>query len=95
MPTSNYVESCFWNFDTLFVPQKHPARDLQDTFYISDPKTAQIEDKEYLERVKKVHEKGDYGSIGYKYDYSVEESEKLVFRTHTTAASARMLHKVA
>ena len=29
MPTNNYVESSFWNFDALFVPQKHPARDAQ------------------------------------------------------------------
>lgn len=35
MPTSKYVESSFWNFDALFVPQQHPARDLQDTFYLS------------------------------------------------------------
>ena len=33
MPTNRYVESGFWNFDALFVPQQHPARDLQDTFY--------------------------------------------------------------
>lgn len=37
MPTNRYVETGFWNFDALFVPQQHPARDLQDTFYISDP----------------------------------------------------------
>lgn len=35
-----YVESGFWNFDSLFVPQQHPARDLQDTFYVSDPPRA-------------------------------------------------------
>ena len=35
MPTNNFIESSFWNFDTLFVPQKHPARDAQDTFFIS------------------------------------------------------------
>jgi len=40
MPTSRYVESGFWNFDGLFVPQQHPARDLQDTFYVSDPPKA-------------------------------------------------------
>ena len=40
MPTSRFVESGFWNFDTLYVPQQHPARDLQDTFYISDPPKA-------------------------------------------------------
>jgi phenylalanyl-tRNA synthetase alpha chain len=27
MPTNQFVESSFWNFDTLFVPQQHPARD--------------------------------------------------------------------
>ena len=38
MPSNQYVETGFWNFDTLFVPQQHPARDLQDTFYLKDPK---------------------------------------------------------
>jgi phenylalanyl-tRNA synthetase alpha chain len=40
MPTNRFVETGFWNFDALYVPQQHPARDLQDTFYISDPATA-------------------------------------------------------
>ena len=35
MPTNNYVESSFWNFDALFQPQQHPARDAHDTFFIS------------------------------------------------------------
>lgn len=38
--TPRYVESGFWNFDSLFVPQQHPARDLQDTFYVADPPRA-------------------------------------------------------
>lgn len=37
MPTARFVDTGFWNFDALFVPQQHPARDLQDTFYVSDP----------------------------------------------------------
>jgi phenylalanyl-tRNA synthetase alpha chain len=40
MPTSRFVETGFWNFDALFVPQQHPARDIQDTFFISDPPKA-------------------------------------------------------
>ncbi|PWY91156.1 phenylalanyl-tRNA synthetase beta chain cytoplasmic [Aspergillus heteromorphus CBS 117.55] len=40
MPTNRFVETGFWNFDALFVPQQHPARDLQDTFYIADPAVA-------------------------------------------------------
>ena len=35
MPTNRYVESSFWNFDALFQPQQHPARDAHDTFFIS------------------------------------------------------------
>ena len=35
MPTNNFVESSFWNFDALFQPQMHPARDAHDTFFIS------------------------------------------------------------
>ena len=51
MPTNNYVESCFWNFDALFQPQAHPARDAQDTFFVSEPATATDFPKEYLEKV--------------------------------------------
>ncbi|CRK40670.1 hypothetical protein BN1708_016820, partial [Verticillium longisporum] len=95
MPTNKYVESGFWNFDALFVPQQHPARDLQDTFYISDPKVAgrpgpeSEDDKKdyetYWENVKQVHQDGKYGSIGYRYPWEADESLKLVLRTHTTS----------
>ena len=27
--------SSFWNFDALFQPQQHPARDAHDTFFLS------------------------------------------------------------
>ncbi|MFN9899641.1 MAG: hypothetical protein ACK55Z_12810 [bacterium] len=37
MPTNRYVESSFWNFDSLFQPQSHPARDMHDTFFIKNP----------------------------------------------------------
>lgn len=30
------VESDYYNFEALNVPKYHPARDMQDTFYISD-----------------------------------------------------------
>ncbi|NXD88830.1 SYFA ligase, partial [Halcyon senegalensis] len=34
MPTDHFVESSFWNFDALFQPQQHPARDQHDTFFL-------------------------------------------------------------
>lgn len=30
------IETMFYNFEALNIPEKHPARDAQDTFYISD-----------------------------------------------------------
>lgn len=62
MPTNNYVESSFWNFDALFQPQQHPARDAHDTFFMLDPATSSKFPMEYLEKVKNVHSKGGYGS---------------------------------
>lgn len=31
----------------------------------------------------------------YKYDWKIEEAQKNILRTHTTAVSARMLYKLA
>ncbi|XP_068606060.1 phenylalanine--tRNA ligase alpha subunit [Brachionichthys hirsutus] len=95
MPTNNFIESSFWNFDALFQPQQHPARDQHDTFFLSDPALARDFPQDYLERVKKVHSEGGFGSQGYKYDWKIEEAQKNVLRTHTTAVSARMLYKLA
>lgn len=96
MPTSQYVDSGFWNFDTLFVPQQHPARDLQDTFYLKDPVQAdEPSDKTYWNNIKKVHQEGAYGSLGYRYPWKSEEAQRLVLRTHTTAISSAMLYKLA
>lgn len=47
-----------------------------------------------MEKVKKVHSEGGYGSLGYRYDWKIEEARKNVLRTHTTAVSARMLYKL-
>lgn len=96
MPSNQYVDSGFWNFDALYVPQQHPARDLQDTFYIKLPAVAGApEDKQYWENVKTVHQDGAYGLIGYRYPWRGEELLRLVLRTHTTAILAQMLHRLA
>ncbi|KAI0796614.1 phenylalanine-tRNA ligase [Abortiporus biennis] len=95
MPTSSFVESGFWCFDSLFVPQQHPAREVQDTFYLSDPSRSLPPPEDYYKRVAKVHEFGGYGSTGYRAPWSDKESRKLLLRTHTTASSASMLYKLA
>eukprot|EP00004_Rigifila_ramosa_P019819 TRINITY_DN5089_c0_g1_i3.p1 TRINITY_DN5089_c0_g1~~TRINITY_DN5089_c0_g1_i3.p1 ORF type:complete len:517 (-),score=121.31 TRINITY_DN5089_c0_g1_i3:27-1577(-) len=95
MPTNTFVESSFWNFDALFQPQAHPARDMHDTFFILDPATCRDIPADYMERVKDVHEHGGYGSAGYRYDWKESEARKNLLRTHTTAWSTRMLYRLA
>lgn len=37
----------------------------------------------------------NFRSQGYQYDWKIEEAQKNLLRTHTTAVSARMLYKLA
>jgi phenylalanyl-tRNA synthetase alpha chain len=97
MPTNNFIESSFWNFDSLFQPQQHPARDAHDTFFLDNPKYSKVKNfyPDYFARVKEIHEIGGHGSVGWKYNWSEEEASKNILRTHTTAVSSRMLFKLA
>ncbi|XP_053991492.1 phenylalanine--tRNA ligase alpha subunit-like isoform X2 [Hylaeus volcanicus] len=97
MPTHEWLENSFWNFDSLFQPQHHPARDMQDTFFIKNPSSSTLRDidPQYLKDVQQVHEIGGYGSSGWKYIWSQKEASKNVLRTHTTACSSRMLFFLA
>lgn len=94
--TGNFVESAFWNFDALFQPQDHPARDMHDTFYLKNPISIKIPKFDELnEKVKQTHENGwTTGSTGWGYDWSSEVAQKTVLRTHTTAVTARHLSKL-
>lgn len=60
MKTNQFVESSFWNFDTLYQPQQHPARDAHDTFFCESPETANEEmiPKDYFEKVREMHQSG-------------------------------------
>lgn len=88
------VESAFFNFDALFQPQDHPAREMHDTFYLNNPKEAKLPKKELVEAVKSTHENGgDSGSLGWGYKWSYEIAKKVLLRTHTTATTCRRLAK--
>ena len=90
----DYVESCFWNMDALFIPQDHPARDMQDTFYLGRPRTVEIEDAELMEKIRSVHENGGgTGSTGWQYRWSRTEAERALLRTHTTVNTIRYLSR--
>ncbi|MDD5193130.1 MAG: phenylalanine--tRNA ligase subunit alpha [Candidatus Nanoarchaeia archaeon] len=92
--TGNLTVSGFWNFDTLFSPQDHPSREMQDTFFIKN-KTAKLPDKTLVEEVKKAHEGKIKGSKGWQYEWKEDDAKKVLLRTHTTCLSAQTLKKIA
>ncbi len=93
--TGPLIDASFWNFDALYQPQDHPARDLADTFYMKTPEKGKLPDGQLIERVKQTHENGwDTGSLGWQYKWNPEFSMKNVLRTHTTSLSARTISKL-
>ena len=85
----NFVQSAGWNMDALFIPQSHPARTMQDTFYLSQPESIEIEEK-FLDIWSRVHEYGhDTGSKGWGGSFDKNESRKPLLRTHTTVNTIR------
>ncbi|MEK6982323.1 MAG: phenylalanine--tRNA ligase subunit alpha [Candidatus Micrarchaeota archaeon] len=83
---SQFIESSFWNFDALFQPQDHPARELADTFYLNGE--VELPDSKLVGAIKKSHEKN------WKYSWQENVAKKMLLRTHTTATSARYLEKL-
>lgn len=61
---------------------------------IIDPSISTSFPEDYLEKVRQIHSEGGYGSQGYGYDWKIEEAQKNLLRTHTTAVSARMLYRL-
>ena len=90
--SSEYVQPAFWNMDVLFTPQDHPARDLQDTFFLDDPGMIDLEDETLVNKVRDIHEKGgNTGSTGWGGTWSREKAEAAMLRTHSTVSSIRYI----
>jgi len=89
----DFVESCFWNMDMLFIPQDHPAREMQDTLYCKTPSTIKIKEKHLVDKIAKIHEDGgNTSSTGWGYSFSKTEGERALLRTHTTVNTIRYLY---
>lgn len=87
----NYVQTAGWNMDALFIPQDHPAREMQDTFYLSKPESIPIDD-EMMEQWKAIHESGgDTGSLGWGGEFSKEIAQRGLLRTHTTVNTVKYI----
>ena len=83
------IQSGFWNFDALFTPQDHPAREMQDTFYISAQTQPPISaSKDQISKISRVHKER------WNRQWNVQEAQRLVLRTHTTPVTVQHLAKV-
>ena len=81
----NMTQSSFWNFDALFTPQDHPARELQDTFFLDDISAKKIGTAEQIRNVSNSHKKN------WRYQWDINEARKMVLRTHTTCVTIKHL----
>ena len=82
------VQQSYWNFDALFQPQDHPAREMQDTFYLRET----LPLPKGYEKVKAMHEcGGETSSTGWGGVWKEEKAEQCVLRTHTTSVSIQYL----
>ncbi len=86
--TGPIIEPAFWVFDSLFVPQDHPARDLQDTFYLSNPERIDLRGEKSIERIKKAHLESWGG------EWKAGTAEQALLRTHTTNISVRQINRI-
>ena len=81
----NMTQSSFWNFDALFTPQDHPARELQDTFFLDGISAKKIANSEQIKKVSDSHKKN------WRYQWDINEAQKMVLRTHTTCVTIKHL----
>lgn len=88
--TGPIVESEFWCFDSLWIPQDHPARDDQDTFFLDGDAEIPLHVKE----VKKMHEQGIKKSHTPQDGFSMDITKRRILRTHSTATTFRYLHEL-
>ncbi len=88
----DYVQSAFWNYDALFQPQDHPARDALDSFYLAKPRTVPLPEDAVVRRVADAHETGGAtGSKGWRYTWDRGEAERALLRSHTTSVTVHWL----
>lgn len=91
--SGDVVHTAFWDLDTLFVPQDHPAREEQDTFYVEDPAEGNL--PSWYKKIKQVHEDGaDTGSKGWQNEWRENIAKENLLRTHTTVLSAQTLQNL-
>lgn len=75
------LETEWYNFDALNIPKDHPARDMQDTFWIKNPE-GKAQSTEHKDQTK------------HKTQSENEaRNERLVLRTHTSPVQIRYMEE--
>ena len=89
----DYVQTAGWNMDALFIPQDHPAREMQDTFYLKEPSKMDLPE-DLMGKWKSIHEDGgETGSTGWGGSFSFDTAQRPLLRTHTTVNTIQYLAK--
>jgi phenylalanyl-tRNA synthetase alpha chain len=87
------LEDEFHNFDALNIPKDHPARDMQDTFWIKErgviTSSAVSRSRESISPEDAKRRKGEITND--RSDTVVFGSDRLVLRTHTSSVQIRYM----
>ena len=84
------VQNSFWNFDALYQPQDHPAREMQDTFHLAE----ELPVPDGWEKIRDIHMfGGNTGSTGWGGEWNYDIAKKCVLRTHSTSLSIQYIAK--
>ena len=75
----------FWNFDALFQPQFHVAREWTDNYHISNKLKSISVNKKIIDDVKKEHEDK------WRYEWNEKQAERFLLRPQGTVLSALTL----
>ncbi len=76
-----------WNFDVLFQPQDHPAREIHDNLLADADKLPKQMYMDLLKKTSEIHRKY------WRYRFSEDQAMRLVFRSQTTAITIKYIHE--
>ena len=86
----DYVQTAGWNMDALFIPQDHPAREMQDTFYLDAPASLPTIDTQWTNGAPFTSTVGDRKPRLGRH-FSDDIAQRGLLRTHTTVNTIQHL----
>ncbi|MFH1192072.1 MAG: phenylalanine--tRNA ligase subunit alpha [bacterium] len=82
------IESEYYNFEALNIPSWHPARDMQDTFYVKSKVSTKGESASGGKSQKACPELAEGSKVGES-----DDENRMVMRTQTSAVQVRGMQK--